>query len=98
MADPFVGGLFPPDKEYPAAKQPGGPGTIVTDPIQSDGEKIGLFVAGCGHFFNSWMIQKIAVSGTASAVIGCPVCGYCQRIITPYDLINDNQVNPIIIA
>lgn len=83
---PVVGQLFPPDDTLGNYTQPGGIGTPVF-PAQPIGEKIGLWTAGCEHWFNAWYIQSATVCGDRSAIITCPVCGYVQQIVTPFDLI-----------
>ena len=83
---PQVGTLFPVDFTAAVYTQPGGPGTTVY-PQQAQGEMMGLFNAGCGHFFNSWLVQCAAVCGVPSAIVGCPLCGYVVQIITPFSLI-----------
>lgn len=101
--NPSLGSLFNydtatgPEGFLPPAKQPNGPGTPVTDPVQSTGEILGQFGSGCGHSFNSWEIASAAISGVRVAVIRCPLCQYVQRIISPYDAIYD-PANEFIIA
>jgi hypothetical protein len=98
----FFGGLVNGEKVW---SQPGGPGTIVY-PQQQIGEQIGLWVEGCAHWFNSWDVRENAWNPPSfifayvvpSAFVLCPLCGYVQRIITPFDLIQDPVANPIIFA
>lgn len=99
-----VGEIHKNNIAYPPAKQPGGLGTPVTDPKQQLGstspnkpdilfpmnEYTGRFRAGCGHSFNNFEVLKEAVNGIPSALIVCPLCKYVTRIVTPYDLIQDN--------
>ena len=92
-----VGELYTPSGSYPVPSQPGGINTPVTMPVQTDGEKIGLWVAGCQHWFNHWNVYSAAVGGVTSALICCPVCGYIQRIITPYSAIH-SDANMILFA
>lgn len=80
------GELFQPNDAYPVFEQPSGPGTV-TYPQQQIGEKLGTFTAGCGHFFNNWMVLNRAFLGVFSAYICCPVCGFVQNIVTPQKLI-----------
>lgn len=92
-----VGQIIVRDGSYPAPVQPGGIGTPVTSPVQTDGEKLGLWVAGCQHWFNHWDVHTCALSGVQSALICCPLCSYVQRIITPYSDIH-TDANMIIFA
>lgn len=71
--------------------QPGGSGTVVY-PQQPFGERVALFTAGCGHWFNHWDVHK-NIFNPPSTVIGytiesaflcCPLCSYIQQIIYPY--------------
>ncbi len=88
---PIVGTIFQPAVSYLSPfTQPGGPGTA-TFPQQDPGQMIGLFVAGCGHFFNSWIIFSATVNCDQVAAMLCPVCGYCQRLIDPYSDIHSFQ-------
>jgi hypothetical protein len=81
------GTLLQPNDSYPPFLQPGGPGTA-TFPQQQIGEKLGMWAASCGHFFNSWMVLSRAYLGIFSAYICCPQCGFVQRIVTPQSLIH----------
>lgn len=92
-----VGMLLPGDGSYPKPIQPGGPGTPVTMPQQTQGEMLGLWVAGCGHWFNNYDIRTAEICGTPSALVCCPLCLYIQRIITPYLAIY-SDANSIIFA
>jgi len=95
---PLVAGqLYQNDGTTPIALQPGGIGTPVTMPVQTQGENLGLWVAGCGHWFTNWDIFSAQISGQTSALICCPVCYYIQRVITPYSLIH-TDANMIIFA
>jgi len=80
----IVGLQFHPSLYGPKWTQPGGIGTPVF-PAQTTGELVGLFMAGCGHSFNSWIIEESqACNGDTVAVVMCPLCRYCQRIIDPF--------------
>lgn len=94
-----VGVIYnPEDASYrPRFTQPGGPGTVVL-PQQQPGEQIGLFVFGCGHWFNNMMVRETTYNWQAAAFLQCPVCDYLQRIVVPYSAIQNNDVNPILIA
>jgi hypothetical protein len=81
------GALLQTNDAYPPFLQPGGIGTA-TFPQQQIGEKLGMWVASCGHFFNSWRVISQAFLGIYSAYISCPVCGFVQRIVTPQSLIH----------
>jgi hypothetical protein len=95
---PLVGTIYNPDTAVylPKFTQPGGPGTA-TFPQQQPGEMIGLFVAGCGHWFNNWDVISATVDCDEVAVMRCPLCQYVQRIIDPYSDIYSFQ-NEILIA
>jgi hypothetical protein len=81
MSVPLIGQLFP-EPYQPTPKQPGGIGTPVTDPLQTVYEKTGMFFGGCGHSFNSWVIQQTSVGGVPQKLATCPLCGYCQQVLT----------------
>lgn len=95
-AVPVVGEIFDPQDYNPKFTQPGGPGTAVF-PAQQTGELVGMWFSGCGHSFNAWMVDCVAVAGVPTAVIMCPVCRFCQRLITPFSSIYD-PANEIIMA
>lgn len=80
------GELLQPNDAYPPFLQPGGPGTA-TFPQQPIGEKLGMWTASCGHFFNHWMVLNRAYLGVFSAYICCPICNFVQRTVTPQELI-----------
>jgi hypothetical protein len=81
MADPVLGQLLY-EPYQPKPYQPGGIGTPVLDPVQQVDEKTGMFVAGCGHWFNSYNIQQDSIEGVAMKLACCPLCGYVQRILS----------------
>lgn len=98
FANPIiVGQLLIGDGAYPIPLQPGGPGTPITSPLQTDGEKLGLWVAGCQHWFNHWDVHSSQIGGVQTALICCPICLYVQRLISPYSAIHTDQ-NMIIFA
>lgn len=84
---PVVGQIFNPPGYLPPFTQPGGPGTQ-TFPQQTSGELVARFTSGCGHSFESWEIYSCTVAGIQTAVVCCPYCNFCQRLISPYDAIN----------
>lgn len=90
MADPILGELLP-VPYLPSSSQPGGPGTIVTDPTQTVQEKNGFYYPGCGHSVNSYDVSRSAVGGVPSAIVKCPVCGYVEQIYTPYTIFDNLQ-------
>lgn len=97
----ILGQLYPNDGTTPVPQQPGGPGTPVTMPIEQPGEQLGNWTAGCGHFFQNWMIYSAQIQGVTAALIVCPMCLYLQRIVTPYSDINPKMagsLNDIIFA
>src|SRR5208283_4728132 len=93
MGSPYIlGALYPPDEIYAKFTQPGGPGTPVF-PQQQIGEQIGTFMADCGHYFLDWMVQMGSYKDNEGvthrvALITCPLCGYLNQIVDPYELIN----------
>ena len=80
MAEPVVGDLLP-EPYQPKPKQPGGPGTPVTDPTQTVGEHVGMFMPGCSHSINSYNIQQTTIDGIQQILACCPMCGWVQRIL-----------------
>jgi len=64
-SSPVVGQLIP-EPYQPTPKQPGGPGTPVTDPTQKVDEKTGMFSPGCGHSINSYDIKQLSVDQTVT--------------------------------
>jgi hypothetical protein len=95
MAGPpyTTGALYPPDPGVvPAYTQPGGPGTLAY-PQQTMGEQMGLFVGGCGHWFGSWFVQEGSFldpdtdTVMSVALVTCPLCGFLQQQIIPFDRI-----------
>lgn len=97
----IVGQLYQNDGTTPQAQQPGGTGTPVTAPTQTSGEQLGMWVAGCGHFFVNWEVYSAQIQGQTSGIITCPLCGFVQRIVTPYSLLNPSMaggINDIIFA
>lgn len=111
MSDLTVGMVFPRDDGYPAAKQPGGAGTPVTNfpqtstvpqgvPEMVSGVPqvpMGLWVCTSGHWFNHWDVRCQGVAGVPSAFLVCPICSIIQRILTPFSLIYDDS-NYILMA
>jgi hypothetical protein len=85
-APPVVGEIFNPSTYIPPFTQPGGPGTAVF-PAQDTGQLVGQWTAGCQHSFQCWQIYSCAINGVQAAIVCCPVCNYCQQIITPYNAI-----------
>lgn len=92
-----VGQLLVGDGAYPPPLQPGGIGTPVTSPIQTDGEKLGLWTGGCGHWWNHFDLRSVQINGVTSCLVVCPICLYVLRIIQPYSAIHSDQ-NAIIFA
>jgi hypothetical protein len=96
-----LGQLYRNDGTTPQAQQPGGPGTPVTMPLETQGEMIGMWMAGCGHFFNVFSVYSAQIQGVTSALVCCPMCLYVQRIIQPYSAIHPvmaGGLNDIIFA
>ena len=93
MANPVVGELFIPPGSFRApCIQAGGVGTPVTDPTQTVEERTGKFAPACGHSINGWDIQRAAIAGVSSALITCPLCGYIQDIVTPFTLLDGEEI------
>lgn len=88
MADPVIGELLP-VLYLPKSDQPGGIGTVVTDPTQTVEEQNGLYHPGCGHSVNSYDVSRAAVGGITSAIVKCPICGYVEAIFTPASLFDN---------
>jgi hypothetical protein len=82
---------------YPPAEQPGGIGTVVTDPTQQPDEMTGLWFFGCGHSFVHMDIRIQAQNGCPVALVRCPVCGYVQRIISPASELH-SEANQVVLA
>lgn len=93
-----LGQLLPGDGAYPTPLQPGGIGSIVTMPAQTDGEKLGLWSFGCSHWFNHIEVRSAEIGGVTSALLVCPICLYVQRIIQPYSDAISGDANAIIFA
>ena len=92
MSSPYILGALYPDSTdvYPVFTQPGGPGTLAY-PQQPIGEKMGLYNAGCGHFFDSWRVQRSSFldpdtqTVMSVALVQCPMCSFLQQQIIPYE-------------
>lgn len=99
-AMPRDGELFRTNDAYPAAKQPGGPGTVVTDPIQPQGAFVSRYMLGCGHSITRYDVkQEVAQEGEPLAGqlvkrLCCPACGYVQRTMLASEYV-DQQRTPI---
>lgn len=110
LANLFVGSLYIQNYNGTAWSQPGGPGTTVY-PQQQIGtnyaaypvvgqiwaENSGLWVAGCGHWFDCVRVfhDYDNMLESSAAVICCPLCSFLIRLIEPYDQIynvNDNMI------
>ena len=75
----------------PPFSQPGGIGTP-TFPQQAENERQGMFFPGCGHSIMEYDVRCGKVDGqpsAPSAIVCCPLCGYVQDIITPYQAFLD---------
>lgn len=83
-----VGDLIP-IPYLPKPSQPGGPGTPITDPVQTVYEKNGFYYPGCGHSINSYDVVREAVDGIPSAIARCPICGWVEIIFTPASLFDN---------
>jgi hypothetical protein len=91
---PTVGLIFNPPKYLPPFTQPGGIGTA-TLPQQMSTELLGQWMSGCGHSFNNWLVYSCQVGGVQTAVVCCPLCNYCNQLISPYSAI-ESYPNEII--
>jgi hypothetical protein len=56
-----------------------------------------MWVSGCGHWFNHWEVKEIASCGVQVGLMCCPLCGFIQRIISPYSAIQ-SDANYILVA
>jgi len=82
-AVPIVGEIYNPPGYLPPFTQPGGIGTP-TFPSQSVGELTSFWIGPfCGHGFNELEVRSATVAGVQMAVLCCPVCNMCFRLI-PY--------------
>lgn len=111
---PNIGTLYPLSGDVPLGNlpptwtQPGGQGTPVfpqpTDSAAGQFEPpttpTGMYTFGCLHVFNCPRIFKQfdPLKSRDAALICCPMCGYIQDIINPYELYDDYIQNPIIVA
>ena len=99
-----VGTLYPPGGLNNIKwSQPGGAGTLVY-PQQQTGvdyfstkpfsELSGQFSCGCGHFVNEPLIQREwdFVTDSSVALICCPMCGYVQYTLEPFE----DALNPVL--
>ncbi len=94
MGSPYILGALYPDSTdvYPVFTQPGGPGTQ-TFPAQPIGERMGLFNAGCGHWFDAWLVTRSSFldpdthTVMSVALVLCPLCQFLQQQIIPYERI-----------
>lgn len=88
--------------------QPGGPGTQVfpqqqvgVDYISIDpfNELTGIMSVGCGHFINTPLIQREYDydTGESVALCTCPLCGYIQEAIEPFEAALDTVAIPQLI-
>jgi hypothetical protein len=110
-----LGTLYLSPYNYIKWTQPGGPFTTVypqeensiynppqnpIPPGQFFCEATGLWVAGCGHFYDCAHIFMDQDSDTSvlAAVGCCPLCSYIQFIISPYSDISDTNKYPILIS
>lgn len=90
-------------------QQPGGVGTQVF-PAQAMGvdyfstvpfnEFSGLQFSGCGHSLNTPLIQREYDYNEQSSValICCPLCGYVNNAIYPFEAALDTVYQPMVIA
>jgi hypothetical protein len=84
---PVVGEIYNPPGYLPPFTQPGGPGSP-TYPQQSVGELTAFWIGPfCGHGFNELILYSTTVAGVQTAVLCCPVCNMCFRLIAPYNQI-----------
>ena len=92
-----IGALYPPGGLNNIKwSQPGGVGTPVY-PQQQTGvdyfsshpfsELSGQFSVGCGHFCNMPLVQQEYdyVTESSVALICCPLCGYVQYTLEPFE-------------
>jgi hypothetical protein len=92
-----IGALYPPGgRNNIAWSQPGGIGSQVfpqqvtsTEYFQVTpfSELSGMMSCGCGHFLNTPLIQREYDYNTNSSValLCCPLCGYVNSILEPFE-------------
>lgn len=92
-----IGTLYPPGGLNNIAwSQPGGPGTPVYPQQEVGGayestvpfnERTGMFSAGCGHSMNQALVQREYDydNDISVALVLCPLCGYTQYSISPFE-------------
>jgi hypothetical protein len=101
-----VGALYPPGGLNNVKwSQPGGPGTLVY-PQQQTGvdyfsikpfsELSGQFACGCGHYVDQPLIQREFDFDTEESValICCPMCGYVQYTLEPFESALNTVLQP----
>ena len=101
-----VGALYPNGGLNNIAwSQPGGPGTIVYPQQQIGGayesitpfnEATGMFRAGCGHAMNQALVQREYDydNDISVALVTCPLCGYVQYSLSPFESALDTVYQP----
>jgi hypothetical protein len=90
--------------------QTGGPGTQVlpaqtVDPssniapfsTKATSNQTGQFAFGCGHIVNNPVVWRDFdyVTNMSAAMITCPMCGYLNSVLEPYELWLNTFTNPI---
>ena len=92
--------------------QPGGAGTPVVPQAPQQFPQVNqgyyqvpmtypsLYVAGCGHSFNTYEVFKVYDPYTQlqAALLSCPVCSYVQQVIEPYSNYQNYEDTPIVVA
>src|ERR1700683_533989 len=113
MADYQIGDLYSKNREgNPKPIQPGGPGTIVTQPAQPSNtqyqsftpatnpipynEKAAMFFPLCSHAIRCYEIIQCSWQGAPAAFLVCPMCNIIQDIYQPPSLILDTAITPMI--
>lgn len=105
-----VGALYPPGgRNNVAWSQPGGVGTQVF-PQQQTGvdyfavtpfsELTGMMSSGCGHFLMTPLIQREYDYDTEKSValLCCPLCGYVNSYLEPFEAALDTVYQPQVIV
>lgn len=90
IQDPVEGVIYDPPEYLAKYTQPGGPNTQ-TFPLQPTGEMIALWAFGCSHFSNHIYVTSGTVNCQRAALLQCPQCSFLQRIIIPYEAIEDSN-------
>lgn len=105
-----IGALYPPGGLNNVKwSQPGGVGTQVFPAQQTSvdllditpfSELTGLMSAGCSHYFDEPLVQREFdyTENSSVALVCCPLCGYVQTAIEPFEAALSTVSYPMLIA